>query len=486
MTTADVMSSGTPVPKSGLVDRLAAHKNFEKVPRKELEWLCSNGDLRRYERGDVIVPQGVPVTQMIIILDGQLAHYVERGTGRRKFMEWHSGDATGLLPYSRLNVAPGTSVIEEETQGLVFHKDQFPELIHECPTVTAMLVHAMLDRARQFTSTDWQDEKVMSLGRLAAGLAHELNNPASAVARSATLLTDALAQAEETSHDLGAADLTDDQRERVEALRRNFLLPATTGVFSAIERADHEDELLEWLESHGADTAPAQALADSGVSVATLDELADVLPGEALDLTLRWIAARYTTRSLATDIERAATRIHDLVSAVKRFTYMDRATIAEPTNIAQGLMDTVAVLASKAKAKSVAVTLSIPGDLPFVRVYGGELNQVWANLLENALDAVNPSGRVTMSAAREGDRVVVRFVDDGPGIAPDVRPRIFDPFFTTKPIGEGSGLGLDISRRIVTQHGGQIEVDSQPGRTEFRVILPVARRSSSEHRAVSS
>jgi len=255
---------------------------------------------------------------------------------------------------------------------------------------------------------------------------------------------------------------------------------------SAIERADQEGELLDWLESHGADTSPAQALADSGVSVATLEELADVLPGQALDLTLRWIGARYTTRALATDIERAATRIHDLVSAVKRFTYMDRATVAEPTNIAQGLMDTVAVLATKAKAKSVAVTLSIPGDLPFVRVYGGELNQVWANLLENALDAVNPSGRVSMSAARDGDRIVVRFIDDGPGIPPEVRPRIFDPFFTTKPIGEGSGLGLDISRRIVTQHGGQIEVDSQPGRTEFRVILPVARRSSIEVRAVSS
>jgi signal transduction histidine kinase len=476
--------SGKALDKSGLVDRLAAHKNFANVPRAELEWLCEHGDLRRYDAGEVVVPQGVPVTQMIIILDGTLAHWVERGTGRRKFMEWHSGDPTGLLPYSRLNVAPGISIIEEETVGLVLHKDQFPELIQACPTVTGILVHAMLDRARQFTSTDWQDEKIMSLGRLSAGLAHELNNPASAVARSAQLLTEALAQAEETSHALGAADLTEEQRERVEALRRNFLLPATTGVFSAIERADQEDELMEWLESHGADTGPAQSLADSGVSVSTLDELADALPGEALDLTLRWIAARYTTRSLAMDIERAATRIHDLVSAVKRFTYMDRATVAEPINLAQGLTDTVAVLASKAKAKSVSVSLSIPGNLPLVRVFGGELNQVWANLLENALDAVNPSGQVAMSAAREGDRVVVRFVDDGPGIPAEIRARIFDPFFTTKPIGQGSGLGLDISRRLVTQHGGQIEVDSQPGRTEFRVILPIARRASGEHAAV--
>jgi signal transduction histidine kinase len=393
-------------------------------------------------------------------------------------MEWHGGDVTGLLPYSRLNIAPGESVMEADSDGLVFHRDLFPELTRECPTVTGMLVHAMLDRARQFTSTDWQDEKIMSLGRLAAGLAHELNNPASAVARSATLLNQALAQAEDAAHDLGAAELTEDQRERVDALRRNSMLPATTGVFSAIERADQEDEITDWLEAHGADTGLAQALADSGMSVETLDELAEVLPDEVLNLVLTWMAARYTARSLASDIERAATRIHDLVSAVKRFTYMDRATVAEPTNIAQGLMDTVAVLASKAKEKSVAITLSIPGDLPPVPVFGGELNQVWSNLLENALDAVNSAGRVTMSASREDGRVVVRIVDDGPGIPPDVRSRIFDPFFTTKPFGQGTGLGLDISRRIVQQHGGSIDVDSRPGRTEFRVTLPVAQKAS--------
>jgi len=468
---------GTPLPKTDLIDRLAQHKTVGSAPRHELEWLAEHGDLRRFSADDVVVVKQVPVVEMIIMLTGTLAHYVDRGTGRRKVMEWRGGDVTGLLPYSRLNIAPGESIIEEDSDGLVFHKDCFLELTRECPTVTGMLVHAMLDRARQFTSTDWQDEKIMSLGRLAAGLAHELNNPASAVARSASLLTKAMVEAEDAAHDLGAAELTDDQRRRVDALRSSSMLPATTGVFSAIERADAEDEINDWLDAHGANTGPAQALADAGMSVETLDDLAEVLPGEVLNLVLRWMAARYTARSLASDIERASTRIHELVSAVKRFTYMDRATVAEPTNIAQGLMDTVAVLASKAKDKSVAITLSIPGDLPPVPVFGGELNQVWANLLENALDAVNSAGRVTMSALREDGRVVVRFIDDGPGIPPDIRSRIFDPFFTTKPIGQGTGLGLDISRRIVQQHGGSIDVDSQPGRTEFRVSLPVAQKA---------
>jgi len=188
---------------------------------------------------------------------------------------------------------------------------------------------------------------------------------------------------------------------------------------------------------------------------------------------LRSVAAGYSTRTLASDIQRAATRIYDLVSAVKRFTYMDRATVTEPSSVAQGIIDTVAVLASKAKAKSVMVRLEIPDGLPLVRAFGGELNQVWSNLLENALDAAPPSGQVSVKAAQHGDDIIVRVIDDGPGIPPDIQGRIFDPFFTTKPMGQGTGLGLDISRRIVQRHDGQIEVDSQPGRTEFRVRLPV-------------
>ncbi|HMA25911.1 MAG TPA: HAMP domain-containing sensor histidine kinase, partial [Gemmatimonadaceae bacterium] len=190
---------------------------------------------------------------------------------------------------------------------------------------------------------------------------------------------------------------------------------------------------------------------------------------------LRWIAAEYAARSLALDIERATTRIYDLVSTVKRFTYMDRSGSVEPTNIAQGLIDTVSILASKAKAKSVSVSLDVASELPLVPANPGELNQLWSNLLENALDAVGDSGHVVASAARDGETVVVRVIDDGPGIPSDVEPRIFDPFFTTKPIGQGTGLGLDISRRIVRAHDGQIAVDSHPGRTEFRVILPMGR-----------
>src|SRR5262245_3784934 len=185
-----------PHSKTALVDRREQHKTVGSAPRHELEWLAEHGDLLRFRAADVVVVKQVPVVEMIIMLTGTLAHYVDRGAGRRKVMEWHGGDVTGLLPYSRLNIAPGESVIDEDTDGVVLHRDCFLELTRECPNVTAMLVHAMLDRTRQFTSTDWQDEKIMSLGRLAAGLAHELNNPASAVARSARRARSALADRE--------------------------------------------------------------------------------------------------------------------------------------------------------------------------------------------------------------------------------------------------------------------------------------------------
>ena len=459
---------------SEILDRLIGHKTLGGVPREELEWIAEHGEFVSYKGGDVVSAKTTPVTSMYIVLSGHVAIHVATAAGAapRKIMEWRGGDVTGTLPYSRMGNPPGDNAAMEDTEAVAIPAGLFPEMIRQCPATTTILVHLMVDRARHFTSTDWQDEKTMSLGRLAAGLAHELNNPASAVSRSARLLGDALIKSEEAAAALGAARISDDERASIRAMNDESLIPATTGVFSAIERSDREDDIITWLEDHGADTNPSHALAETGITLDSLDALADAVSPTTLDLALRCMAARYTARSLAGDIERASTRIYDLVSAVKRFTYMDRATVSEPAKIAQGVMDTVAVLASKAKTKSASVRLEIPEDLPQIRAFGGELNQVWSNLLENALDAIPVGGSVVINATHEGDWVVVRFIDNGPGMSAEVRSRIFDPFFTTKPLGEGTGLGLDISRRIVVRHGGTIEVQCEPGRTEFRVTLP--------------
>jgi signal transduction histidine kinase len=210
------------------------------------------------------------------------------------------------------------------------------------------------------------------------------------------------------------------------------------------------------------------------VTIELLDRAAGMLTPEKLKAVLAALAAGCATRQLALDIESAATRVHELVAAVKGFTYMDQATTPKPVDVARGLGDTIAVLRSKAKSKSVKLVAEIEPGLPSVLGLGGELNQVWANLLANAIEA-SPSGAVvTVGAARRDGSVVVRIVDDGPGIPADLRHRIFEPFFTTKPVGEGTGLGLAITRNLVTQHSGEIEVDSRPGRTEFRVVLPLS------------
>ena len=456
-----------------LVDRLADHALLRSVPREQIAWVAAHGHLRRLAAGEVFYATGAKIEALYLVLSGHIAIHIDRGAGRRKEMEWRDGEASGLLPYSRLAVAPGEVIAEEPTELVMVHRDHFPEMIVRCHELTAAFVHVMVDRARHFTSSVSHDEKLRSLGKLAAGLAHELNNPASAIVRSAKGLTDQLAGVEDASRTLGGAGLTATQLAAVQAMREICIETAVTSVRSPLERADREDALVAWLEAHGTDVGAAQALAETAVSLDALDRLAATLEGGALDAALAWVASGCATRRIAVEIERAASRISQLVGAVKGFTRMDHANTPEAMDIGLGLTDTLAMLQAKARAKSVAVTVEVEPALPKVQGYGSELNQVWLNLIDNALDAVAESGRVDVGANRSGANVVVRVVDNGPGIPDDISKRIFDPFFTTKAIGQGTGLGLDIVRRLVQRHNGVIEVDSRPGRTEFRVSLPV-------------
>jgi signal transduction histidine kinase len=457
-----------------LLERLSHHRTLGNAPRAELEWLVDHGELQRFDVGELVADRTQRLEHLYVLLEGHLAIYVERGGGKRKVMEWHGGDVTGVLPYSRMTTPPGDSSIEAPTEALAVSKRYFPELMRDCPAVTTLLVHVMLDRARIFTSSDLHDEKMVSLGRLAAGLAHELNNPASAAARSAKLLLSEVSALEHASQELGAAALAPEERAVVERVRELCLTTPETSVPSPIERADREDSIADWLEAHDADVELASSLADTSVTLDALEELGDAVAPDRLDVALHWIGAGCATRALAVDVEKAASRVHHLVSAVKGFTYMDKPTLPENVPLAPGLADTISVLAYKARKKSVAVTVEVEPDLPLVRGFGGELNQVWANLIDNGLDAAPEGGRVIVSAKHEPGWVVVRVIDNGPGIPPEIRSRIFDPFFTTKPVGSGTGLGLDIARKIVMRHNGEIEVSCQPGRTEFRVSLPIA------------
>jgi signal transduction histidine kinase len=408
---------------------------------------------------------------MFIVLSGHIAVHRDRGSGPRRVMEWRAGDVTGMLPYSRASVSSVDIVLDEETEVLVLHEEYFPEMIRRCPAFTTHVVHLMLDRARSFRSSDLQEEKAISLGKLAAGLAHELNNPASAAVRASKLLLAGLPDADEAVRGLGRATLTEDHIEAAERLREACLAEPAPPPRSPIEQSDHEDEIAGWLERHGLDPVLAAPLADTPLDLHALEEAAGQLPAEALDAALRWIAARCAIHSLASDVGNAATQIYQLVDTVKRFTYMDNLSAPEIVDVETGLRDTLEVMSFKVRSKDANVRLEIEANLPKVQATGSDLNQVWLGLIDNALDAIPNAGRIDVSACRELDRVVVRVIDDGPGIPEEVLPRIFDPFFTTKAPGQGTGLGLEIVRRLLRRCRGGVTVESRPGRTEFRVSL---------------
>jgi signal transduction histidine kinase len=456
-----------------LLDRLTHHRTIGAAPREELDWLIRHGQLEHFKVGDIVSSTTAPVRGMFVILTGRISIHVSRGGARHKLSEWQAGDVTGLLPYSRLGAPPGETVVDEPVDSLTIAREEVPAMTRECHELTSILVHLMLDRTRFFNSSQLHDEKLKSLGKLAAGLAHELNNPASAIKRSAKLLWGELEAAEAAARAIGAAGLTPAELARIAEMTAACTQTPLERVLSPLEESEREAAIADWLESRGIDADAADVVAQSPLTLEALDKLVELVHADRVEPVLRWIAADCSVRGLAREIEQAGTRISDLVSSVRGFTQVDAAAVPQEVEIGEGLRQTLAVLKGKARARSVRMGVNVEDSLPRVRGVAAELNQVWANLIDNAIDAVPDGGSVEVVAGREGKAVIVRVIDNGSGIPDDVRDRIFDPFFTTKDVGKGTGLGLDIVRRLVVQHDGDIDVQSRPGRTEFRVTLPI-------------
>ena len=448
---------------------------FEGIPDDVLNRIGSLGDILALPPGAELIREGDPVEHMLVILSGAVQVFLNVGGHRAFYDTLRSGRVTGFLPYSRVTHSPALVVTAEPTLAFRLHKDRMAEVLALAPVLGHRLVGIMSDRVREFTRGQQQREKMAALGKLSAGLAHELNNPAAAIGRAAASLREVHERLPRLVSCLAARGLGEDQVRAVAELRQ-VALERKAPRLSALERSELEDTLTDWLEEQGVTEGYRHAgtLVEGGLTVADLETVKVTVPESALPDVLAWLEAILAGDRLLAEIGGASTRISEILASVKSYSHMDRAPGPESTDVREGIDSTLVMMAHEIKVKSIRILRQDDPDLPSIPAQAGELNQVWTNLIDNAIDAMTEGGELRIETAREGDFVVVRVIDDGAGIPPEVLPKIFDPFFTTKPVGEGTGLGLDISHRIVTQHRGRLTVDSRPGRTEFAVRLPLS------------
>jgi signal transduction histidine kinase len=357
---------------------------------------------------------------------------------------------------------------------LTWDAETFLAFLRRSPTAMETTVRLIAPIARASQSIVLQQEKLAALGTLSAGLAHELNNPAAAARRTASELEAALATVQDTIYHFVSSGVEREDAARLVELQRRAVAAARSGEQDGgVAAADREDTLAALLDAMGQEGwRLAEPLAQAGLDKAWLDEV-EAAAGPATGAALEWVAASITAHSLVGELHESTARISELVGAIKDYTHMDRAAV-EDVDVHDGIESTLTMFGHRLKHGRVAVERHYDRTLPRVTVHGSELNQVWTNLIANALDAIADEGTITITTRRSGGGVVVEVADDGPGIPADVRTRIFEPFFTTKPVGAGTGLGLDISRRIVLGQRGTLDVRSVPGHTAFAVTLPVS------------
>jgi signal transduction histidine kinase len=456
-----------------MIDRLSALPALADIPREQLQWLLDHGEV--HQAGDGATFRGVSdgLTGLFLLISGRFSVRVNQGGVEREVREVTPGHPTGYLPYSKMSAPRGYLVADGPVEFLLIRLEDLKAMTRECYEFTAACVQEMLARARIFKADDKRQEKMAALGRLSAGLAHELNNPASAAASAARQLDAARVELVNATRDLGAIGLMGASLEALQSLE-SVRRKTASEPLSPLDRAEHEDRVMEWLDGHKVDIRLADALVERGLTVTDLDAAASAFGAGQLAPVLMYLAADRTVRGLIAETSSAADRIHALVAAVKKHTHMDRAPAPVSIRLEEHLADTVTLMSARAARKRLSVELRVEADLPAVTASVADLNQVWMHLVDNAIDAVGESGRIDIDARRDRNNVVVRIIDDGTGIPEELQERVFEPFFTTKDVGEGRGLGLEVVRSVVLSHRGTVDLTSIPGRTEFRVTLPMS------------
>jgi signal transduction histidine kinase len=445
---------------------------FAGLPDDQLNWFISHSQEITLKAGDAYFREGDPADAMYVILSGE--GQVRGGVGGEPVIfEMKPGTVTGVLPFSRMKQFTYAARAITDVRALRFSASLFPELVHRMPELTQRLVGMMSDRIRETTRVEQQRDRLASLGKLSAGLAHELNNPASAARRATSQLREVLKRIRDASHELGRRDLSPAQRAEIEKLEASFVQNDAVPP-DALTMSDLEEQIDSLLRSHGQNDMWQMAadLAHKNIQPQALESLFAIFDPDTARAALVRIAASVEIATLLNEIESGTSRISDLVRAIKEYTYMDQ-TPLQNVDVVKGLETTLTILNHKLK-HGVTVVREYARVSLIVNSFGSELNQVWTNIIDNAIDAMAGDGNLRILTYRDDKCAVVEIIDSGPGIPTEVQQHIFEPFFTTKGVGEGTGLGLDTVQRIVKKHHGTIQVASKPGETRFQIWLPLA------------
>jgi signal transduction histidine kinase len=453
---------------------------FEDLTDEQLEWVAGNGDVVDCPAGSEVSTEGEPAECFYVLLDGTLSMVrLVGGSEVETVRTDHRGVYSGAVQFyfgDRLEQRyPATVRAVTDCRFLALPAQSFAAVFRQWYPMAVHLLEGMFVGQRNSAELVGQRERLLALGKLTAGLTHELNNPAAAAGRAAAALRERFTGMRHKLAMLSEGKIDGEALRSLTALQEDFVGRVDGQVeLSPLERSDREDAVGEWLEEHAV-TQPwdlAGVFVAAGLGADDLDRVAGTVAPSFLEPALRWLAYTVETETLLVEIADSAGRISSLVEAAKQYSQMDR-TPHQPTDLHAGLDATLVMLGGKI-GPGITVVKDYDRTLPPVPAYAGELNQVWTNLIHNALDAMAGEGTLTVRTARDGDCALVEVADTGPGIPAELRGRVFEPFFTTKPVGQGTGLGLDVSWRIVVKrHGGDLRVTSVPGNTRLQVLLPL-------------